>query len=116
MPGTNLKLFKSGGYTGNLPENQAAGITHGREYVMSAPAVRNAGGPNAMNTIHNLLKSGKGFMPSGLAAVGGMVELSPVDRALLAEIADRVGLTISNQTLQATVNGANGAAVSRRAG
>lgn len=116
VPGTNLKLFKSGGYTGNLPENQAAGITHGREYVMSAPAVRNAGGPNAMNTIHNLLKSGKGFMPSGLAAVGGVVELSPVDRALLAEIADRVGLTISNQTLQATVNGANGAAVSRRAG
>lgn len=49
-------------------------------------------------------------------AESSIVQLSPADRALLTEIADRVGITIGGQTLQATVNGANGNAVSRRAG
>ena len=49
-------------------------------------------------------------------AESSVVQLSPADRALLMEIADRVGITIAGQALQATVNGANGNAVSRRAG
>ncbi|GAA3022208.1 phage tail protein [Microbacterium dextranolyticum] len=50
------------------------------------------------------------------APESSVVQLSQYDRSLLTEIADRVGLTIGSQTLQATVSGANNAAVSRRAG
>ncbi|MDL5351103.1 phage tail tape measure protein [Microbacterium sp. zg-YB36] len=109
--------FRSGGYTGNGGVNDVAGLVHGKEFVMSAPAVRNAGGPNAMAYMHNMLKSGKGFAPSGLAASGsGMVELSPYDRQLLSDIRDNVGISIPGQTLQAVTNGANANATARRAG
>lgn len=46
----------------------------------------------------------------------GMVELSPYDRQLLADIRDSVGLTITERSLQSVVNGANSNAVARGAG
>lgn len=37
--------FQSGGYTGDLPENQTAGTVHGREFVMNAETTRRIGIP-----------------------------------------------------------------------
>jgi hypothetical protein len=43
--------FQDGGWTGNLPRNAVAGVVHGQEVVMSAPAVDRVGRANleAMN-------------------------------------------------------------------
>lgn len=52
IPGlTGPKLFASGGYTGDMATNAAAGIVHGQEYVLNAAATRQIGIPtlNAMN-------------------------------------------------------------------
>lgn len=38
--------FSSGGYTGNIGTSSIAGVVHGGEYVMSAPAVQRIGLPN----------------------------------------------------------------------
>ena len=61
--------FASGGYTGNMPTNKVAGVTHGREFVFSAPATRNLG-VGALSNIHAAAKAGRPFMsgnsgPSG---------------------------------------------------
>ena len=111
----DLRGYKDGGYTGNIGSSSIAGFVHGNEYVMSTPAVRNVG-VNGMNYIHEMLKSGKGFGPSGLgAATSGMVELSPYDRMLLETIAERTGFSLTGTSLQAVVNGANANGASRRA-
>jgi len=38
--------FMSGGYTGNMPANQPAGIVHGKEFVFDAPATNRIGVAN----------------------------------------------------------------------
>jgi hypothetical protein len=43
-----LKLFDSGGYTGNGSPSSVAGLVHGGEYVVPASAVKNFGGPDAL--------------------------------------------------------------------
>ena len=44
--------FSSGGYTGNIGTRSVAGVVHGGEYVMSAPAVQRIGLPT-LETLHN---------------------------------------------------------------
>lgn len=44
--------FSSGGYTGNIGTSSVAGVVHGGEYVMSAPAVQRIGLP-ALEALHN---------------------------------------------------------------
>src|SRR5690606_18256961 len=115
-PGADLYGYASGGYTGNLGTSQPAGVVHGQEYVMSAPAVRTLG-VNGMNFMHNMLKSGR--IPAmggagGAGGAGGMVELSPYDRQLLMDIKNTVGITIGAQTIQATTNGYNANMAQRR--
>lgn len=52
VPGNNPpQPFASGGYTGNMPSSQVAGIVHGQEYVFSAPAVGAIGVP-ALEAMH----------------------------------------------------------------
>lgn len=42
----NAKLkFASGGYTGNIPQSDIAGVVHGQEFVMNAAATRRLGVP-----------------------------------------------------------------------
>lgn len=42
----NAKLqFASGGYTGNIPQSDIAGVVHGQEFVMDAAATRRLGVP-----------------------------------------------------------------------
>lgn len=113
-PGADLYGRKEGGYTGNAGESTVTGFHHGREFVMSAPAVRTLG-VNGMNYLHNALKSGR--VPSiGGGGGGGMVELSPVDRSLLMEIAAaaRSAGFPGASVLQAVVNGGNANFAQRR--
>jgi len=35
--------FYSGGYTGNIPTKQVAGVVHGQEYVLNAQTTKNLG-------------------------------------------------------------------------
>jgi hypothetical protein len=48
--------FAEGGYTGDRPADSVAGVVHGGEYVMSAPAVD--GQVQEMHAVHELMKSG----------------------------------------------------------
>lgn len=54
-------LWATGGYTGNLPPTQPAGIVHGGEYVFSAAAV-NRIGVGALEAMH---RSAKGYQAGG---------------------------------------------------
>ena len=49
--GTSLVTAQGGGYTGDRPVDEVAGIVHGREYVFSAPAVERIGLP-ALEALH----------------------------------------------------------------
>lgn len=62
--------FQSGGYTGNIPKNQVAGVVHGQEMVMDAKATRKYGSllnsmqngsfnPNSMGTISPVISGDK---------------------------------------------------------
>ncbi|MFM8360636.1 MAG: hypothetical protein ACKOET_18960, partial [Verrucomicrobiota bacterium] len=59
--------FRSGGYTGDMPEGQVAGVVHGREYVFDAPAVSRIGVENLER-----LRSGQPLVSNAPASpVGG---------------------------------------------
>lgn len=72
IPGVNIKPvklpkgFRKGGYTGDIPEDEAAGIVHGREFVFDAAATA-AAGPKHLAAMAAALKSGKGGHPSQCA-------------------------------------------------
>ena len=53
LPGVNLGeaslvKFRTGGYTGNMGVNDAAGIVHGKEYVLTAEETAAMGGPRGV--------------------------------------------------------------------
>lgn len=62
MPGSKqlkpIPGFRKGGYTGNGPADQAAGVVHRREFVMDEAAVNAAGGPGSMERIRAGLRAG----------------------------------------------------------
>jgi TP901 family phage tail tape measure protein len=120
MPGVHFRGFSDGGYTGGGGVNNVAGVVHSQEFVMSAPAVRNAGGPNAMAYMHEMLKSGKSgksAAPVGLAASGsGMLELSPSSlRALAGILASSLSIVLPGSQLAAST-GSHNVVSSRRGG
>jgi phage-related minor tail protein len=51
---TQMQGFMTGGYTGNSPSTQVAGVVHGREYVMDAASTARIGVENL-----NAMRSGK---------------------------------------------------------
>lgn len=57
--------FQSGGYTGDGPVDEAAGVVHRGEYVFSKPAVSRIG-PGVLEALH---RQARGYMSGGL--VGG---------------------------------------------
>lgn len=96
----NLRFFKTGGYTGGGGVNDAAGIVHGREYVVNAENTQRLGIPflNALNS---------GMTPTAPSMPGVMVvELSSRDRALLAA-AGNVNLSIDGRVIASASNSAN---------
>jgi len=57
------QFFSKGGWTGNAPEDQPAGVVHGREFVFSAPAVRAIGVP-ALEELHKSARDGTPLLPA----------------------------------------------------
>jgi len=53
------KGFSTGGYTGDLPPDQTAGVVHGQEFVFSAPAVK-ALGRDVLHILHDKAREGDG--------------------------------------------------------
>jgi hypothetical protein len=116
------QTWATGGYTFGR-ENEPAGTVHGEEFVFSAPAVRAIGVSNLAMEHQRALQgyAGSGHVGNS-APLGGnggssvmpIVQLSPSDRALLTDIADRIGLTISGVALQGVVNGNNVQSSKRR--
>lgn len=105
VPGTGLKLFKTGGYTGDGGTGSVVGAVHGKEFVVDASNTARLGLPflNALNA---------GRTPAVSAPTGGMpsimqVELSPYDRQLLAA-AGNVTLSIGDKVIANATNSANG--------
>lgn len=82
-------FFAEGGYTGGGGKYEAAGVVHRGEYVFSAAATRNIGVAN-LAFAHNSAKQGRGFS-LGNGGGMGMMALHPDDRALLRDIANRIG-------------------------
>lgn len=113
---SQLRGYMDGGYTGDGGRTKVAGVVHGGEYVFNERAVNNLGVGN-LAYLHDIgqRSSGRSAFAGSRAATGGMVELSPYDRMLLQDIRDRVGVNISENSLQATVNGANANTANRRA-
>jgi len=68
----SLAGYERGGFTGNLPTNQAAGTVHGKEFVFSAPAT-SAIGVQTLSAMHNAALNGAGSGGSPNVNVGGAV-------------------------------------------
>lgn len=89
VPGTSLRMFSKGGYTGNRGVNEVAGITHGREFVINAADTARLGLPflNALNSGGNPMPGATTSAPvnSGGGSRIMVVELSSYDRQLLME-------------------------------
>jgi len=122
------RLFRS--YGGNVVAGLVAGLSAGEAALARqmgelssavadnfSPEVGFDMSPSGALTASSVTSSGRAAAPQVQAPVslGGMVELSPYDRQLLITIADRVGITITQQSLQAVVNGGNTNAATRRA-
>jgi hypothetical protein len=58
--------FAQGGYTGDMPASQVAGVVHGREYVFDAASVSRIGVENL-----EALRAGQGVAPAPVAAAAG---------------------------------------------
>ena len=65
--------FARGGYTGDMPANQVAGVVHGREYVFDAASVSRIGLENL-----EAMRAGQGVAaaPSGPSAGGGSTQVN----------------------------------------
>jgi hypothetical protein len=100
--------FDEGGYTGNAPATAPAGVVHGREFVFSAPAVRNLGVP-ALDFLHSQARHGA--LPTGLPgyADGGFVAPRVIRAAAPpppgVARAQGGGMTTINVQLSPTFNG-----------
>ena len=65
VPGAEPVPFAGGGYTGDAPESQIAGVVHGREYVFDAASVRSIG-LERLRGLHGA--AGNGRVPDRLLA------------------------------------------------
>lgn len=101
-----VRWFREGGYTGGGGVNDIAGLVHKREYVMPAEATASIGKP-ALDYMRK-----HGAMPptgGGVSLANGITviaELSPTDRALLAE-GNNVTLMVDGQAIARTTNNHN---------
>lgn len=115
MPGGNLgnltmRVFSEGGFTGRGGKYDAAGIVHKGEYVVPKSQVNQSTGMPYANALGGQMPASRG--PSyagggmvtgmGMGAGGMMVELSPIDRKLLAA-AGNVSLSIDGRVISGTV-------------
>jgi hypothetical protein len=91
---TEMPGFMRGGWTGNMPTNQPAGLVHGREFVFDAPATARIGPENLER-----LRSGNGSAAApnvtivnyGTSKTHEVQQISPNDIRIIArDVADGV--------------------------
>ncbi len=105
--------YWTGGYVGDGGKYEPRGVVHGGEFVFSKAATSFLGRQN-LTYMHSMAKAGKSVAPMISGATGVTAELSPYDRMLLADIRDRVGVTIGAGVVQSATNNGNANAASRR--
>lgn len=66
LAGGGVGLFDRGGFTGDGPADEVAGLAHKGEFYFSAPATRNLG-IGYLDALHNAAKSGRGLRDGGYA-------------------------------------------------
>lgn len=121
--GRKLGMWYDGGFTGGGNPRDIAGFVHGREFVFSAPAVRNLG---VSNLAHLHERGKRGYATGGpvgmvastmLSGSSGpvMVQLTPRQASALDRIADGVerGMTINDGVLAYASGNASAAQVRR---
>lgn len=72
----SFKGFRTGGYTGNAGVDQAAGIVHGREYVLTAEETHRLGGPGGVEAWKRVAL-GRGYRRGGYVWPTTSRRLSP---------------------------------------
>lgn len=103
--GNTVEFFRKGGYTGNGPANEVAGLTHRREFVLNERGAQ-------MFPREALEAANQGRAPvSPTVTLGGGGGGSSLDSRfaelqvqLLAEIRDNIGTTLVGGALQRSVN------------
>lgn len=109
VPGTSLKMYSEGGYTGPGNKYDVAGVVHRDEFVFTKEQTSSLG-VNNLEALARGQKMPAFTAPAPASSSSGFVapvELSPYDRALLQNIADRIGITITGTALQNTVGTGN---------
>jgi hypothetical protein len=111
VPGTGVKLFASGGYTGSGGKYEPAGVVHKGEFVVPKHMVNQSTGLPYADAFGQIAQgySGGGYVrPAPVARVPStmIVELSPIDRALLAANGNVV-VTLDGKVIADSVNSAN---------
>jgi hypothetical protein len=127
--GTAYLKMASGGYTGAGGKWEEAGIVHRGEYVFPKSDVSQSSGMPKPDALLRMLNGSTkapsrrggyaegGFVNGGGGSTGQVIaHLSVEDRALLALIADRVGITITQDTMTNLVNSGNVNSSNRRQG
>ena len=107
----NSGNYAQGGYTGAGGKYEPAGVVHKGEYVVPKHMVNQSTGLPYANAMGQILNgyAGGGFVrpaPTVVQNGGGMVELSPTDRALLAA-AGNVTLMLDGRVVASSVNNNN---------
>ena len=107
----NSGNYASGGFTGRGGKYDPAGVVHKGEFVIPKQMVNQSTGLPYADAMGRIIQgyAGGGFVsaaPTVKVQSGGMVELSPTDRALLAA-AGNVTLTVDGRVLASTVNKSN---------
>lgn len=110
VPGTVLKLFKSGGYTGSGSSSAISGVTHGKEFVIDAPNTARLG----LNFLNNLNNGMTPVVPTGGNPGVQMVELTAQNLQYIAD-ALTVNFQIGNKQVAQAANQANLVAAGRGA-
>lgn len=92
---TYLFGAKQGGYTGDSGVNEIAGFVHGKEYVLSAPAVRTIG-VEALDLMHRKAIAGNRAI-GGPVSPGRLYEVNERGQPELLEVAGRQYLMVGQQ-------------------
>jgi hypothetical protein len=74
--------FRSGGYTGDLPEERVAGVVHGREFVFDAPAVQRIGVENLEAMRSGVVPAAQAAPPDAGSRVNNAVQIAAFDSRL----------------------------------
>lgn len=121
-----MRIFASGGYTGDGGKFEPKGVVHGGEFVMTKEATRRIG----LSNLYAMMRGAsagraapktKGYASGGFVGNGGssgtmVVELSSRDRFLLERIGGDVNVNIGNEMVSRSTDSGNARLSQRGAG